>query len=468
MEQRQLLIKSPLMLDKEQCRQARLSRDARFDGRFFIAVKSTGIFCRPICPANLPKEENVTYYATAAESMAAGYRPCLRCHPDSAPHSNLWRGTETTFSRAMALIDLGALSEGSIAQLADRLGISERYLRQLFTQNLGMSPKKYALYQQLLFAKRLLHTSSMAITDIGFASGFQSTRRFNDAFVKHFRLTPTQIRRSNKHKTATQSVLLSYRGKLAWQEMLDFYRLRAIKGIEVITADSYERTAVLNDSTVWYRVSVTKDAQIKLEFRLDNIRDLRLLVSRVRRQFDLDADTDLIEQHLDAIQPGIVATKGIRIPGIWSRWEAGVRAILGQQVSVKAAIGQLNLLVAAFNQQTSELWNFPTPEQVKDADLSFLRMPNARKDTLARFAVFMNENPECDPRDWLALKGVGPWTVSYAKLRADSEEDCFLDNDLIVRKVMALHPELTKNNVSPWGSYATFHCWRYEGNIVND
>ncbi|QXO15759.1 AlkA N-terminal domain-containing protein [Vibrio ostreae] len=450
---------SQTKLTPQQCQRARMSRDARFDGRFYIAVKSTGIFCRPICPATLPKEENVEYFAHQAQALQAGYRPCLRCRPDSAPASWAWKGTETTFQRAISLIDHGALQGKSLADLAERLGISERYLRQLFKTYLGMSPKQYAQYQQLMFAKQLLHHSHLSVTDIGFACGFNSTRRFNDAFQKCLRLTPSQVRREPGSASATNTVSLAYRGPFDWQHMLAFYQLRAIDGIEQVQADRYQRHVMLNGSRAWFAARCASDTHMEIEFELESLRDLRYLVSIWRRVFDLNADMVAIEAQLAKAAPELVIHPGLRIPGVWSPWEAGVRAVLGQQVSIKAAIGQLNLLVRTLNYRQPRPWYFPDPQQVASADLSFLRMPQSRKETLSRLAGFVQQNPHAAVDEWLALKGIGPWTVDYARLRGQSDTNCFLSGDLIVKKALALHPGLTAERVAPWGSYATFQCW---------
>lgn len=346
-------------LTPQECQRARLSRDPRFDGRFYVAVKTTGIFCRPICPANLPKEENVEYFLNQAQALQAGYRPCLRCRPDSAPSSWAWKGVETTFLRAMKLIDNGELQGQRLSELAERLGISDRYLRQLFQSHLGMSPKQYAQYHQLMFAKQLLHTSHMSITDIGFACGFNSTRRFNDAFQKVLKLTPSQVRRQSAPVTAQNRLSLAYRGPFDWAHMLAFYRLRAVDGIEQVEEDSYQRHVRINGCDGWFKATLASDSQLEIEFELAELTELRHLVSQLRRVFDLDADIVSIEAQLEQAAPGLVTHSGIRIPGVWNAWEAGVRAILGQQVSIKAAIGQLNLLVATLNYNCAKPWYFP-------------------------------------------------------------------------------------------------------------
>lgn len=446
-------------LTQKDCHKARIARDSRFDGRFYVAVKTTGIFCRPICPANLPKEENVEYYFDKAQALQAGYRPCLRCRPDSAPSSWAWKGVEVTFQRAIKMIEQGDLQHSSLVELSERLGISDRYLRKLFNQYLGMSPKQYALYYQLMFAKQLLHTSCLSVTDIALASGFNSVRRFNDAFKQVIKLTPSQVRKSASSNTESNHIDLAFRGPLDWQHMLDFYRIRAIQGLEVVSDDSYQRYFELEGKTGWFEITNPKPGIMRVAFNLEDMSLLRGLVNQLRRMFDLDSDVLQIEEHLSVIEPLLVKRSGIRIPGVWSAWEAGVRAILGQQVSVKAAIGQLNLLVNTL--QPEGVSHFPRPDEVAQADLSFLRMPKSRKETLARFAHYMCEHGDEPVENWLALKGIGPWTVNYARLRGLSEPNCFLDGDLVVKKALDTFANLSADNVSPWGSYATFHCWSH-------
>ncbi|OEF02422.1 3-methyladenine DNA glycosylase [Vibrio crassostreae 9ZC13] len=445
-------------LTSEQCHLARYARDARFDGMFFTAVKTTGIFCRPICPATPPKEENVEYFSHQAQALKAGYRPCLRCRPDSAPFSPAWKGVETTFLRAMQLIDNGALNSGSIVDLATRLGISDRYLRTLFDNYIGVSPKQYSLYSQLMFAKQLLHTSSMSITDVGFASGFNSTRRFNDAFQKELQLSPSQIRRAKPSDTQSNHIQLGFHGPLDWNHLLRFYRRRMIEGLEGVGEDYYKRTINVNGSKGWFKATLAKDNRLDIEFELDDISQLRSLIANIRRMFDLDVDIAKVETFFTTIDPNLVAKSGIRIPGVWSAWEAGVRAILGQQVSVTAAIGQLNLLVKELSDE-HEKASFPTPKQIADADVSFLRMPGSRKETLKRFAEYMVDNEAEHPSKWIELKGIGPWTIQYALLRGLSEPNHLLVGDLVVKKFIEHRPAINTESVSPWGSYATFHCW---------
>ncbi len=446
-------------LSNSEYQRARMSRDPRFDGIFFVAVKTTKIFCRPICPAKLPLEKNVEYFHDKAQALKFGYRPCLRCRPDSAPSSWAWKGTEVSFQRAVKLIEQGVLQHQTLTVLAERLGITDRYLRKLFDQYLGMSPKQYAQYHQLMFAKQLLHNSSMSITDIAFASGFNSVRRFNDAFKNLLRLSPSQIRKANIDIQHTNRIQLAFQTPLNWQHMLNFYRVREIHTVESVGENSYQRTFTLNGTSGWFKATLESEDTLTVEFEIADPSQLKALVVRLRRMFDLDANVRDIETQLRKLAPDLVIQPGIRIPGLWGEWEAGVRAILGQQVSVKAAINQLNLLVEQCGEVIEGRTVFPSPKTISAMDLSFLRMPQSRKDTLARFAQFVLENPDKPANEWIQLKGIGPWTINYAQMRGSSQPDLFLDNDLVVKKAIAKWPKLNKAVVAPWGSYATLHCW---------
>ncbi len=444
-------------LTLEQCRLARLSRDVRFDGQFFIGVKTTGIFCRPICPARLPKEENVEYFASRMQAVQQGYRPCLRCRPDSAPQSWAWKGVETTFVRARKLLEESLAEPLPIASLADRLGVSERYLRQLFAKYLGVSPKQYQLYQQLLFAKQLLHDSDMSMTDIAFAAGFNSVRRFNDAFKQHFRLPPTAVRKAQPASLPEHSVRIPVRGNIDWPHQLNFYRLRAITGIEQVDDTSYSRTAEMDGEPVWFALQQHSEHAMLLRYRLNNPALLYRLLQQVRRVFDLDTHIDSVEQHLQSVHPQLVHRSGIRIPGVWSPWEAGIRAILGQQISLTAAVNLLNQWVQLVK---PEQWvGFPTPEQAIQADMSALKMPQRRKQTLKSFAEYCCHAKPLQESELLQISGIGPWTVNYIKMRGWLQPDCLLPGDLVVKKQLEKIAPINPDRISPWGSYATLQLW---------
>ncbi len=433
------------------CQQARMSRDPRFDGLFYIAVKSTGIYCRPVCPAKTPAEPQVQYFASAASAAAAGFRPCLRCRPDSAPGSPAWQGVGSSLTRALRLIDEGALSQGNEAQLCERLGISGRYLRKLFAQHLGVSPKQYALYQQILFAKQLLHQTPHSVTDIALMAGFHSLRRFHDAFKQQLKLSPTQIRGQRMtEKTPVIRLELSYRPPLAWDLLISFWQQRTLNGLEWLDGDRYGRLIDWppgqGQQHGWFEVSpLPQKPALSLQLYWPDSATLQPVVKQIRRLLDLDADMLTIEQQLQ-LWFGDTLKSGLRIPGVWSAWEAGVRAVLGQQVSVAGARTQLNRLLALgteqaapgpFEAQATRWQQFPTPAQLSADELLMLKVPQARRDTLKALAQLVSEAPQATPEQWLPIKGIGPWTVAYASMRGLSAPDIWLGGDLGVQKALA-------------------------------
>lgn len=452
------------MLSTKICQQARLSRDARFDGRFFTAVKTTGIYCRPICPAITPREDNVVYFASAMEAANAGYRPCLRCRPDSAPGSPAWKGVNTSLDRAIRLISEGALQHGLLQTLAERLGISDRYLRQLFQDRLGVSPKTFSLYQQCLFAKQLLHQTKLPVTQIALASGFNSVRRFNDCFRTQLGLTPTQVRKQSTRTAVTALQLqLSYRPPYDWAYMRDFLMTRFIPELEWVDEHRYGRTFDWQGCTGHFTAKhIAGRNRFDVEIELDDVTHLKPIVYNIRRLLDMDADTEIIEhdlqQHLGA--DGLLKT-GLRLPGTWDMFEAGVRAILGQQISVAAARNLVTTLVASLGQASGNKRLFPSAQAIAQNNLQCLKIPASRKQTLQNLAqhYLQHDNPN-DPQQWLTLKGIGPWTVDYARLRGLSDPDIYLAGDLGVKKVIEkFSPDFNPDLASPWRSYLTLQLW---------
>lgn len=460
-------------MDKTLYQQARLSRDARFDGQFFIAVKTTGIFCRPICPAPAPKECNVEYFTSSIAAVNQGYRPCLRCRPDAAPDSFAWKGKNTSFERALSLINEGALASQSISELSDRLGISSRYLNTLFQDNLGTSAKNYAQHQQLMFAKSLLQQTSISITDVAFAAGFNSLRRFNDCFQKKLKLTPSSLRRNKAVATDTISLFLSYRPPYAWPQLRDFLQHRAIFPIEWLDVNSYGRSFTWPSShddsdgrneCIHGQFTATHNADkhgFNVNISISDITYLMPIVRNIRRILDLDAAINSIDKQLVTLDGfNTQLCTGLRLPGTWNLFEAGIRAILGQQISVAGALKLVATLVQHYGKKEGELTLFPLPEDLLNGDLQELKMPVSRRATLLNLAHFMAVNPQQSPDEWLALKGIGPWTVDYAKMRGLSDPNIWLGGDLGVKK--ALNQQgLTVNpkDASPWQSYLTFQVW---------
>lgn len=453
---------------RQQCARARRARDARFDGRFFTAVKTTGIYCRPICPAKTPLEKNVEYYDSAHSASQSGYRPCLRCRPESAPHSPAWLGTQSSLNRALTLIQAGALQNQSLPDLSARLGMSDRHLRALFKRELGTSPKHYAIHQQCLFAKQLLHESSLKITDVALAAGFNSVRRFNEAMKQHIGLNPREIRQSTSSAKNTLSLKLAYRPPYAVSKVFSFLQARTIDGLEWGGSDCYGRTFCLDDTVGYFEiVPHVSDNAFVVTLQLNKIQHLYRLVQRLRRLFDLDARIQEIDRDLQSLfGQQIHYQPGLRVPGIWSTFEAGVRAVLGQQVSVGAARNLVTTMVDHLGQpvsfdNTPARYLFPAPEAVADSQLDFFRMPQARKDTLRRLADHVINSPEPDHIDaWLTIKGIGPWTANYVKLRASKDPDVWLAGDAGLKNALKNIERMPDIELAkPWRSYLTFQLW---------
>lgn len=438
--------------------QARLTRDRRFDGQFFVAVKTTNIFCRPICPANLPLEKNVEYFTLAQQAMNHGYRPCLRCHPDSAPKSNTWLGVNTTVKRACKLLQTHR--DLNIADIANKLGISERYFRQLFKKQLGLSPKQFQLFDQILFAKHLLHHSNLPIEHIAQACGFASARRLQFQIKRLTGICPSQIRQKKITFQQEVKLTMAFRPPYNWPKIRDFLSIRAIPGVEIVADDSYSRTFFFDEAKGYFTAQFSPLNHVfNLSIKLDNMELLPAILQNIERLLDVSADTTSIAKHL--MNSGIPKEKiieGLRLPGIWDTFEAGCRAILGQQISVKAAINLCSTLVENVGELFDGKRYFPKPEAVCKDALLFLRIPEKRRKTLIDFAQWYVNHSRTELDECLAIKGIGPWTISYAKLRGLSAPDIWLDSDLVIKNQLthyAIDPELAR----PWRSYLTLQLW---------
>lgn len=409
------------------------------------------------------------YHASSISAAEAGFRPCLRCRPDAAPDSNAWLGPKTTLRRAVALIDEGGLQDQSIEDLAERLGISSRYLRQLFQKHLGTSPKNYALHKQCLLAKQLLHQSNLSITDIAFASGFNSVRRFNEAMQERLALSPRQIRAHDKPTTSdTLTIKLSYRPPFDWPKLMSFLQARLIPGLEWAGDSTYGRTIAISGASGYFEIEpLEQNHQVLTRIQLDDLSVLPKVIQRIRVLFDLDAPIRVIDRHLAKLSKGLFAhAPGLRIPGVWAGFESGVRGILGQQVSVKQAHSLVTMLVQELGEPAQfgngvARYHFPTPQAIAGSELEFFRMPQARKDTLRRLAEHVMSAPEPEDYDaWLALKGIGPWTVNYVKLRAAKDPDVWLAGDAGVKNALKqLTGDLDVAAAQPWRSYLVFQLW---------
>ena len=478
--------------DARTCDQARLTRDARFDGLFFTAVPSTRIYCRPVCPA--PMAKRVAYYASAAAAEAAGYRPCLRCRPELSPGDGAWRRGDAVVARALKLIEQGALDGQPLAALAQRVAVGERQLRRLFVERIGVPPSNVHGTRRLLFAKQLLTETSMPVTEVALAAGFASLRRFNAAFLDAYRMAPRELRRQRaEHPADVLALRLGYRPPYDFEAMLDFLRGRALPGVEVVDATAYSRVIGPAASPGWLRVSRwpaaarhTDEHSLKLE--LHGVAPSRMLdvVQRVRRMFDLDADPRAIAAALSVdarLRPLLKQRPGLRVPSGWDGFEIAVRAIIGQQVSVAGARTLTARLAQAHGQALAAPFApglehlFPTPEALADADLAAIGLTRARAQTVRAVArAVLDGQVDFRPERtldefvarWVALPGIGPWTAHYVALRALGHPDAFPADDLVLQR--ALPADGTRLSAKaltaraeawrPWRAYAVLHLWK--------
>lgn len=475
---------------------ARLSRDPRFDGQFFVGVKTTGIYCRPICPANSPKRENIDFFPTAAAASEAGFRPCLRCRPECAPGTPAWHGTSTTVRRGLRLIASGALDDGNVEALADRLGVTSRHLRRLFSKHLGASPLSVAHTQRLHFAKRLIDQTDLPLSEIAIAAGYGSVRRFNDAFRKTYGRPPRDIRRRGRVDrpvvdSSALTVTLNYRQPYDWVRMLDFMRGRAIPGVEVVSDNAYTRTVRVGDNVGVIDVRHEHEPRhLLLTVRGIETQSLFGVVQKVREIFDLDAPVRDIRAVLGkdpVLKRHLKHYPGVRVPGAWNGFELAIRAILGQQISVKAATTLSGRIVerygTALRKDTPELaddglmYLFPEPQVLANAQLNNLGIVGARVQTIRRIAKAVVNgsldfdeavDPESFCKSLTSIRGIGDWTAQYVAMRALKAPDAFPSSDLgLLRAFDDESGERMKPSTlaalsgewRPWRAYAALLLW---------
>lgn len=506
------------MLDPDICYRAMESRDKRFEGSFIAGVKTTGIYCRPGCPARIPKRSNVEFFACAAAAERAGLRACRRCRPDASPTSPAAVGTPITVTRALRLIDEGGLGEGGVEALAARLGVGGRHLRRLFDQHLGASPIEVAQSRRAHFARKLIEQTSLPMTEIALAAGFGSVRRFNDAVRAAFGAPPTALRAreiAEGGRDGAITLTLPFRPPLAWDELLAFLGARAIPGVERVADGVYARTfdgGVLSVARASGAMGATgatsgegtsrasgtareRDSErhlhltIELEpatLAMDSSApsvDLFAIVGRVRRLLDLDADPAAIAAHLG----DVAAIPGLRVPGAWDGFELAVRAILGQQVTVKGATTLAGRLVQRFGEPLASpsperglTHRFPTPARLARAEIETIGLPAARAASIRAIAQAVTKSAlDLDASAGLdatittltALPGIGPWTAHYIAMRASREPDAFPSGDLVLRKRAADRAASITTPLSareldaraeawrPWRAYAAMHLW---------
>ena len=475
-----------MILNPDHCYQAVLTRDARFDGRFFVAVRSTRIYCRPICRVKTPMRKNCEFFSYAAAAEAAGYRPCKRCRPELAPGSSLMEISGQQARNAAWHIGQDFLSENSLAGLAARLGITDRQMRRVFHDEFGVSPVEFSQTQRLLLAKQLLTDSAMSVTDIAYASGFKSLRRFNALLKQRYRVTPTEFRKQQKKEVpqdfAEFSFRLNYRPPFDWDRLLGFLSQRVVPHVEAVQNGKYLRTVHVTrkNENVTGHLEVRHDGDKRMLFV--QLSDSLLpvcapVLERLKRLFDLHADPEAISSVLGKLAE---PRPGLRLPGSFDGFEMAVRAILGQQVSVAAACTLAGRLALRYGEPiktpcSSLTRLFPAPQKLAAAtvaEIGRLGITGQRAKTLIALSRAvaggaLHLEPGSRIEDTLQelhkIPGVGEWTVQYIAMRALSWPDAFPHTDLGVKKALAIENpkeilELAEK-WRPWRAYATLHLW---------
>jgi AraC family transcriptional regulator of adaptative response / DNA-3-methyladenine glycosylase II len=469
------------------------ARDARFDGVFFVGVTSTRIYCRPICRVKTPKSANCRFFDTPQEAEHAGFRPCLRCRPELAPGNAPVDDAQRIASLMVQRLEEGQLdAEAGLEAIAAQFELSSRQIRRIVQQELGVPPIQLLLTRRLLLAKQLLSETAWPMTQIAFASGFSSVRRFNDAFRQRYGMPPTRLRRQSIHGPPpvgrdTSVLQFAYRAPYDWPGVLAFLAARALRGVEQVTDDSYARTVQFGKATGWIRVTHARKQQALLvEFTHTLTPVLSALLGRTRSLFDLDARPDVIAKRLRSdgrLAAAVRSNPGIRVPGAFSGFELGLRAILGQQVTVKAATTIAGRFVDAFGVPfTTPIAGLnhisPMPERIAKASVDEVArhgVPAARARSIIALArahvsgeLSLDAGAHHDPNDTItrlaALPGIGPWTAHYIAMRALRWPDAFPKEDMVVRKnlggVTPSAAEALSQAWRPWRSYAVMHVWR--------
>ncbi len=468
--------------DHDRCYRAVQSRDARFDGVFYTGVRTTGIYCRPSCPARTPHQHNVEFFASAAAAQEAGFRACRRCRPDTTPGSPEWNVRADAVARAMRLIGDGVVERDGVDGLASRLGFSTRHVNRMVTDELGAGPLALARSRRAQSARILIETTDMKMSDIAFAAGFASIRQFNDSIRLVYAMSPTQMRGTRKLASSGRLALrLAVRRPFAGQHLLAFLGERAIQGVEHVDDHVYARVLRLPHGLGAVRLTL-HDARVDAELELTDLRDTAVAVERCRRLLDLDADPIAIGEVLGAdplLAPLVRDVPGQRLPGQVDGFEVAVRAIVGQQVSVAGARTILGRFAAAYGTPVSFdlaaehglTHAFATAESMAEADDTALSMPRSRAQALIGVArSVMSGELDLDPgadRDdthkrLLAHRGIGPWTADYIVMRAFGHPDVMVEDDLYIRRMLNHHgiDAARMSTWQPWRSYAALHLWR--------
>lgn len=477
-----------MTLDPALCYRALTSRDRRFDGRFFTGVTSTGIYCRPVCPARTPRADRVRFFACAAAAEEAGFRPCRRCRPESAPGTPAWVGSPAVVARALRLIDEGGLDGEDLPGFAVRLGLGERQLRRLFSTHVGVAPGAVARARRAHLARRLLDETALPMTEVALAAGYTSLRQFNHDLRQRYGAPPGALRarRTPPEEAGVLRLRLDFRPPLAADALLAFLAVRAIPGVESVSGLGYRRTIRTPEGAGALELRVGTGAEhVTMHLAAPGISGLQGIVARARRLFDLDADPALVRATLGRdprLAAALARQPGLRVPGAFDPFECAVRAILGQQVTVRGATTLTGRLVARFGTPLEPplvaglTHLFPLPETLAEADLEKIGLPGARAATLRRLAGSVADGSlrldACAGLEefvarFTALPGIGKWTAHYVAMRAFGEPDALPSGDLVLRKALGAPGvpasqralDVASDAWRPWRSYAVLHLW---------
>jgi AraC family transcriptional regulator of adaptative response / DNA-3-methyladenine glycosylase II len=475
-----------MILEPDTCYRALRARDARFDGRFFVAVSSTRIYCRPICTVKPPRRENCRFYPSAAAAESAGYRPCLRCRPELAPGNASVDATTRLAQAAASMMEDRTLDNGGLDTIAVRLGVTNRHLRRAFRAEFGVAPVEFDQTQRLLLAKRLLTDTSLPITEVAFASGFGSVRRFNALFKQRYRLQPNQLRGHMRERIAANDTLhfeLSFRPPFNWAELSAFLGARAIPGVESLEGGRYRRSvAIDHDGTRhlgWLTIEMSKTKPaLRVSVSASLAKALPPVLSRVKALMDLACHPSEVERVLGALAK---RHPGLRVPGAFDGFELGVRAILGQQVSVAAARTLATRFASRFGEPIETPFAalttvFPDPGRIADltaARIARIGIPSARARSVLALAravaggslvLAPNADIEAGLEKLRALPGVGEWTAQYIAMRALAWPDAFPHTDVAVMRALgekdARRVLAAGEAWRPWRAYAVMHLWQ--------
>ena len=458
--------------------EAMKARDSRFDGKFYVGVKTTGIYCRPICPAK-PKKENVEFFHNQEQAKAAGYRPCKRCHPESIPQSSVWIGKSAVVQRAIKFINTHDLFEMNEDELASQFSVTARHLRRIFVAEIGKTPKQLFFENRILLARKLIVETALPITEIAFASGYSSIRRFNDAFKERFKKAPSEIRRNNIIDEGGLKISLPYQSPFDFDGLMKSYENHRMGNLEWFREGCMHRVIAFGEKVgkiIIKNDQINSSLIVSIDF--PDTSWIHSIISRVRALFDLDSAPVMIANVLEkdvGIKKILKNFQGIRLPSGWDPFEVAISTILGQLVSVKRGRELVNDLIELIGKESDFIIEgrliklFPSPKQIAESDLKALKTTSIRKQTLIEFSKAVLEKrislePTQDVNEFikkvLTIKGIGPWTAQYMALKVLRDTDIFPKSDLILARALKIHSPERIDSMSPWRGYVAALFWR--------